>query len=309
MDSDQAAGAGNDLRERIEALLNAAPASKPAPVTAPNLRDPDEVARALWRLPPEVRWVVGRDFWVVGRDLSHEDWWMLLPRSVRAEIDQAIRPFWNFTALYKAHVSSEGAVIGAGSAEYLTWLTLPRLRFSEFQALLKRPPAARSRFAEEFGRRTAKELKRVLRIDKHRPSEHECRDWQLAKWLFEENVKPLEARRRWLAGHPEDARLTVPAIRQVKLRIRERFKSDQWDRRLYTYLTNFPRLASLNCPVCDGKGEVPNPAWNPWRREVAELSAAGDEQALREKVQLIPEDPSQLDCVRCKGTGRVPLKP
>ena len=186
-----------------------------------------------------------------------EECWFALSDPLRRAIDKAAKRFPNCAALRRAHLDSQapGTTLSSLQAQwYVLQSPLPQVDQARFIALLRAPTKDRSQFAEAFGKRTTAVLKEYLGVKPHRPRQHLDRDWMLTKWAREDGLSQKKARAKWDEQNPESKPLTPEAVKQAISRMQEKVGSDLWDRRLYVYLTNFPRIKELTCKECKGDG-------------------------------------------------------
>jgi hypothetical protein len=205
-----------------------------------------------------------------------------LPDALKNEILAAIKPFPSISLLRNAHLQSRGRLIGIRGVEASLFerlrFELPKINEQEFRTLLNSPVDAQSEYAEKFGRDAEAALKYFLGVPHHRKRSNMGRDWQLARLLYEDPSKmpateTMEDCRRvadkWTRDHPDEPVMDANSVRSAVHRIRDQFRDDSWDRRLYTYVMNFPKIDSLTCSACKGSGIVPNEsgaAWLEWNR-------------------------------------------
>jgi hypothetical protein len=300
----------DELRTRFANLLSKAPVKRSRYRKVPGYESPLDIeAQKLWQTR----------FSRTNRLDALETWWDCVPEPLRSVIDKAIRPFFYVQHLRYAELHrnsglasyslTAGASLWAGLQDQL-----PKVTREQFMLLLRSSAKERGQFAQDFGKRTTAVLKRFLRVRAHRVRKNFDRDWQLAKWVYEEMsttpsaVHFKKACRQWKQSHPESPTLTPAVVKTAIARVHDEFLLDQYERRLFTYVENFPTIGLLTCPECKGKCEIPNPDpiwrdWYTWQERDADSVSKGIHDVARDPEPQ-PQGNGSIGCPNCAGTGR-----
>ena len=249
-----------------------------------------------------------------------EVWWDSVPGQLQYAIDRVIRRYMNVGELAQASAEARsGPLTHIATVETGLWKgfqdQIPKLTRERFFEVFRNSADCRSNFADEYGKRVVGVLKRSLLVKPHAPRINFERDWQLAKWVYEERspipspVHFREACKHWNDLHRDSPTMSVASVKTAVRRIQDEFYGDWYERRLFAYIANFPQVDGLTCPQCKGAGQMrnPDPRWRDWF-SWRERNAAW----LRQGEPPPPSDPEpqpkgdgSLECKNCSGTGRI----